>query len=71
MGAYGDDSSRLRNFWGFKLVTKLKETKEAKCKRSVSIFYIEIVGVIIRQGNAVESLCSKCSTAGNYSNQNA
>ena len=25
------DSSRLRNFEGFKLVTNLKETKEAKC----------------------------------------
>ena len=32
MGAYGEDSSRLRNFGGFKLVTNLKETKEAKCK---------------------------------------
>ena len=32
-GGYGEDSSRLRNFEGFKLVTNLKETKEAKCKR--------------------------------------
>ena len=32
MGAYGEYSSRLRNFRGFKLVTNLKETKEAKCK---------------------------------------
>ena len=32
MGAYGEHSSRLRNFEGFKLVTNLKETKEAKCK---------------------------------------
>ena len=31
-GGYGEDSSRLRNFEGFKLVTNLKETKEAKCK---------------------------------------
>ena len=31
MGAYGEDSSRLRNFGGFKLVTNLKETKEVKC----------------------------------------
>ena len=37
MGAYGEHSSRLRNFEGFKLVTNLKETKEAKCN------YIEIV----------------------------
>ena len=28
-GGYGEDSSRLRNFMGFKLVTNLKETKEA------------------------------------------
>ena len=34
MGAYGEHSSRLRNFEGFKLVTNLKETKEAKCKFS-------------------------------------
>ena len=33
MGAYGEHSSRLRNFEGFKLVTNLKETKEAKCKK--------------------------------------
>ena len=34
MGAYGEYSSWLRNFGGggFKLVTNLKETKEAKCK---------------------------------------
>ena len=32
MGAYGEHSSRLRNFEGFKLVTNLEETKEAKCK---------------------------------------
>ena len=31
MGAYGEHSSRLPNFEGFKLVTNLKETKEAKC----------------------------------------
>ena len=30
-GGYGEDSSRLGNFEGFKLVTNLKETKEAKC----------------------------------------
>ena len=29
---YGEHSSRLRNFEGFKLVTTLTETKEAKCK---------------------------------------
>ena len=28
---YGEDSSRLCNFEGFKLVTNLKETKGAKC----------------------------------------
>ena len=33
IGAYGEHSSRLRNFEGFKLVTNLKETKEAKCKK--------------------------------------
>ena len=32
-GGYGEDSSRLRNFEGFKLDTNLKETKEAKCKK--------------------------------------
>ena len=37
MGAYGEYSSRLRNFGGFKLVTNLKETKEAKCKLIYSI----------------------------------
>ena len=31
-GTYGEHSSPLRNFEGFKLVTILKETKEAKCK---------------------------------------
>ena len=31
-GGYGEDSSRLRNFEGLKLVTNLTETKEAKCK---------------------------------------
>ena len=35
MGAYGEHSSRLRNFEGFKLVTNLKETKEAKCNEPV------------------------------------
>ena len=35
MGAYGEHSSRLRNFEGFKLVTNLKETKEAKCKSKI------------------------------------
>ena len=38
MGAYGEHSSRLRNFEGFKLVTNLKETKEAKCKECYSNF---------------------------------
>ena len=37
MGAYGEYSSRLRNCGGFKLVTNLKETKEAKCKLIYSI----------------------------------
>ena len=32
MGAYGEYSSMLCNFGGFKLVTNLEETKEAKCK---------------------------------------
>ena len=36
-GGYGEDSSRLRNFEGFKLVTNLKETKEAKCNLNVSL----------------------------------
>ena len=31
-GGYGEDSSQLRNFEGFKLFTNLKEAKEAKCK---------------------------------------
>ena len=31
-GDSGEDSSRLRIFEGFKLVTNLKETMEAKCK---------------------------------------
>ena len=30
-GGYGEDSSRLCNFEGFKLVTNLKQTKDAKC----------------------------------------
>lgn len=30
MGAYGEDSSRLRNFGGFKWVTNLNETKDVK-----------------------------------------
>ena len=34
-GGYGEDSSRLCNFEGFKLVTNLKETKEAKCKKKI------------------------------------
>ena len=34
-GGYGEDSSRLHNFEGFKLVTNLKETKEAKCKTEI------------------------------------
>ena len=40
-GGYGEDSSRLRYFEGFKLVTNLKETKEAKFKNRenhVSVF---------------------------------
>ena len=37
MGGYGEDSSRLRNFEGFKLVTNLKETKEVKCKTRYDI----------------------------------
>ena len=32
IGAYGEYCSLLRNFGGFKLVTNLKETMEAKCK---------------------------------------
>ena len=36
MGTYGEHSSRLRNFEGFKLVTNLKETKEAKCKLKIN-----------------------------------
>ena len=35
MGAYSEYSSRLRNFEGFKLVTNLEETKEAKCKYNI------------------------------------
>ena len=34
-GGYGEDSSRLCNFEGFKLVTNLQETKEAKRKRQL------------------------------------
>ena len=40
MGAYGEHSSRLRNFEGFKLVTNLKETKEAKCKSVIMASYL-------------------------------
>ena len=41
MGAYGEHSSRLCNFEGFKLVTNLKETKEAKCKTKYTDFFVE------------------------------
>ena len=37
MGAYGDDSSRLLNFGGLKLVTNLMETKKAKSKTGKEI----------------------------------
>ena len=40
MGAYGEHSSRLRNFEGIKLVTNLKETKEAKCKSVIMASYL-------------------------------
>ena len=42
MGAYGEHSSRLRNFEGFMLVTNLEETKEAKCKLEINIGIILI-----------------------------
>ena len=41
MGAYGEYSSRLRNFGGFKLVTNLKGTKEAKCNYGFPFLFIE------------------------------
>ena len=47
MGAYGEHSSRLRNFEGFKLVSNLKETKEAKCnnalKKLVSLIKVVMI----------------------------
>ena len=45
MGAYGEYSSRLRNFGGFKLVTNLKETKEAKCNNDEVINKLVTVNV--------------------------
>ena len=39
MGAYGEHSSRLRNFEGFKLVTNQKETKDAKCKIDIHVYF--------------------------------
>ena len=38
-GGYGEDSSRLCNFEGFKLVTNLRETKEAKCNIHLDILH--------------------------------
>ena len=43
MGAYGEHSSRLRNFEGFKLVTNLKETKEAKC----NVLLLVLTGIMV------------------------
>ena len=40
-GGYREDSSLLCNFEGFKLVTNLKETKEAKCKIHIQTFRVE------------------------------
>ena len=58
MGAYGEHSSRLRNFEGFKLVTNLKETKEAKCK---GINYLHVNrDFLIRQGSSVLEINFLC-----------
>ena len=55
MGAYGEHSSRLRNFEGFKLVTNLKETKEAKCKH-VYFTWISVEEVYSHASNANASM---------------
>ena len=47
MGAYGEHSSRLRNFEGFKLVTNLKEKKEAKCKNTAELQWIDYLVTIM------------------------
>ena len=44
-------SSRLRNFGGFKLVTNLKETKEAKCKLIYSILSKRYTGPSSRRAS--------------------
>ena len=51
MGAYGEYSSRLRNFGGLKLVTNLKETKEAKCKLIYSILSKRYTGPLSRRAS--------------------
>ena len=43
MGAYGEHSSRLRNFEWLKLVTNLKETKEAKCKLDYQVSICSLI----------------------------
>ena len=47
MGAYGEHSSWLRNFEGFKLFTNLKETKEAKCNIGgcTTRHYVDLTGL--------------------------
>ena len=47
MGAYGEHSSRLRNFEGFKLVTNLKETKEANDKITALFGTLHIARTIL------------------------
>ena len=51
MGAYGEYSSRLRNVGEFKLVTNLKETKEAKCKLIYSILSKRYTGPSSRRAS--------------------
>ena len=58
MRAYGEYSSRLRNFGGFKLVTNLKETKEAKCK-----FQILFANILFVLSVIVSAQMSQVDTA--------
>ena len=53
MGAYDEYSYRLRNLGGggFKLVTNLKETKEAKCKLIYSILSKRYTGPSSRRAS--------------------
>ena len=47
-GGYGEDSSRLRNFEGFKLVTNLKKTKEVKCNLTYNTYGLRTHAKFVR-----------------------